>query len=604
MSFSPLCPWPSRHAIFVRRSILSTLLYILRPTCFPPAAFALVPSSPIMLVLHPTSTCDVCLEGYYGTNDPHAIVCGHIFCLRCLQSLTRQCCPLCRTSFHPLDVRKLHVDKTRLPPSTPPPNPANLVELPSHARELQDQITRVVLKGAKTFSEVHDLIDEHADLRAAHLLLYRYADAQLKAAEDKDSLAKFDSRCQELIQNLQTERELSDARCEELSNERFEKESALAREKSLQEHYDLVEKEWKEKYEACVEECRQLQQELEQLKCLDRSPSPSPKATEGRYIYFLDQSNPEPMVVDASDSFNAVKVAGKTDMFRLSPIPPTIPELPSSLTQFQPLTDDHDEHDDDSGKCARSSPYTPRNIQPIPIRSTVRREPSSCSLLSRYDTDVVSHSLPRGYDIHMASCSSSPTVSTIRDRNGDFVSSSLGRGPEGIPGLRSTGARRTPDCREQEEQRRAQLRDVLQHPTPSATNSPRRNTVSETDSVRRNIPIPPTSAPRAPSPSSSSSVSGSPPHNTAISHASTAAKAAERARVQSNFSPSVASPAYVSHITATRDNMTPPQIYAQPRPENLRRLSTDSMKGKSAPPSNLARTRTLWTVQDTPAQYV
>ena len=37
-----------------------------------------------MLVLHPNSRCDVCLEGYHGPRDPIAISCGHIFCQWCV----------------------------------------------------------------------------------------------------------------------------------------------------------------------------------------------------------------------------------------------------------------------------------------------------------------------------------------------------------------------------------------------------------------------------------------------------------------------------------------------------------------------------------------
>lgn len=39
-----------------------------------------------MLVVHPASTCDVCLDGYTADSEnvPHSITCGHVFCLRCV----------------------------------------------------------------------------------------------------------------------------------------------------------------------------------------------------------------------------------------------------------------------------------------------------------------------------------------------------------------------------------------------------------------------------------------------------------------------------------------------------------------------------------------
>ena len=43
-----------------------------------------------MLVVHPASICDVCLDPYSITtepaNSPHVIACGHIFCLTCVSA--------------------------------------------------------------------------------------------------------------------------------------------------------------------------------------------------------------------------------------------------------------------------------------------------------------------------------------------------------------------------------------------------------------------------------------------------------------------------------------------------------------------------------------
>ncbi|KAG2065626.1 hypothetical protein BDR04DRAFT_1032222, partial [Suillus decipiens] len=65
-----------------------------------------------VLVVHPASCCDVCLNSYSissePANSPHAIACGHIFCLTCLRSLSPSACPLCRKPFQPYRVRKLY----------------------------------------------------------------------------------------------------------------------------------------------------------------------------------------------------------------------------------------------------------------------------------------------------------------------------------------------------------------------------------------------------------------------------------------------------------------------------------------------------------------
>jgi hypothetical protein len=44
----------------------------------------------VMLVVHPASCCDVCLDPYSISSElassPHAIACGHIFCLTCVHT--------------------------------------------------------------------------------------------------------------------------------------------------------------------------------------------------------------------------------------------------------------------------------------------------------------------------------------------------------------------------------------------------------------------------------------------------------------------------------------------------------------------------------------
>jgi hypothetical protein len=67
-----------------------------------------------MIVLHQSSRCDVCLDGYAGTTSddtPHAIPCGHSFCKTCLLTLRPPLCPLCRKAFLPDRLKKLHVDR-------------------------------------------------------------------------------------------------------------------------------------------------------------------------------------------------------------------------------------------------------------------------------------------------------------------------------------------------------------------------------------------------------------------------------------------------------------------------------------------------------------
>ncbi|KAI0929400.1 hypothetical protein AcW1_009912 [Taiwanofungus camphoratus] len=612
-----------------------------------------------MLALHPNSTCDVCLEGYNSVNVPHAISCGHIFCLRCLQSLSRQCCPLCRTPFVLSDARKLHIDKGSRPPTPPSSLQTYSSEAHCHARHLHDCITRIVREGAPS-TEVRDVIedvrewlltqppDEHADLRSAYLLLFRYTDLQYKAVEEKHTLPELQRTCQDLKEQLRSEREDATARYEDLCRMRIdEQETAKAVEKSLREHHSKAEKDWNLRLEVCVAECRRLNNELKELKRNRYNIPPVPRSAESRQIYAAERVSltADSMAIvkdDSLDSLNGLKMqtTGKEDMFHLSPIPPTlpIPALPSST--FRPLTDDMDDRDDDDDNKSQKSgtnPYLLRTIQPIPIKSNLHRMPSNSSLLSRYDADVSWRSVPRGsLDVHMASCSSSPNISIISPStcgHGDVLSSSVRSSHEGALGLRMDDFRRTsagshsdscdPEVEEQRQRLRVQLRDLLDDPSLKT----RRHFDSGSEILKEPSAPQSTPAPRNPSPvspSTAASVSASasavlaPPlpgctqhqplqRSNTISRASTAALAAERARASAMHpATSATSQTSAPRAAATKDYelMLPPpppppsQPHSQTRPQYSRRQSIDSLKSKSATATASGLTRSLWAMQE------
>ncbi|KAF9648351.1 hypothetical protein BDM02DRAFT_3115525 [Thelephora ganbajun] len=60
-----------------------------------------------MLVLHPTSNCDICYDTYSQENPASTIPCGHIFCYRCISVCRPSICPLCRKKFSSSYVTKL-----------------------------------------------------------------------------------------------------------------------------------------------------------------------------------------------------------------------------------------------------------------------------------------------------------------------------------------------------------------------------------------------------------------------------------------------------------------------------------------------------------------
>ncbi|KAG7089300.1 hypothetical protein E1B28_010998 [Marasmius oreades] len=78
-----------------------------------------------MLISHPSSSCDVCLEPYRFESDgslgvnkrhPHVLPCGHVFCKGCLDGIIVASesdwkCPMCRHPFRLADaISKLHIE--------------------------------------------------------------------------------------------------------------------------------------------------------------------------------------------------------------------------------------------------------------------------------------------------------------------------------------------------------------------------------------------------------------------------------------------------------------------------------------------------------------
>ena len=316
------------------------------------------------------------------------------------------------------------------------------------------------------------------------------------------------------------------------------------------------------------------------------------------------------------------QLAGKDAVFHLSPVAlhHSIPELPPSLTNFAPLTDDIDDTIDDDRSRVSNGVSISSASQSIPIKSrSDYRTRSNSSLLSRPDPDAMSISVPRSMlDVHMSGSSTSPKAAPIHYnlRPVEFVSNSVGRVPENALGLRADPTLAyDPELKEQQERRErlAQLRDVLHDPYSSGMHT-RKPSLSE-DRARSMYPTAMSST-RTPSPTSQShahtperdypapykhQLLGVP---TPISVASTAAAERERARassVNSQNAPSSSastmpstpavgpSPAplltssLLSHVAATREpplhQLYPTSSQGQPRPLSTRRDSASSVSG-------------------------
>ncbi|TDL20305.1 hypothetical protein BD410DRAFT_377099 [Rickenella mellea] len=141
-----------------------------------------------MLVVHPSSTCDVCLEPYSWdaiATTPHSIACGHVFCNQCLRNLNPRNCPLCRRPFVIERIRKLHVDVSTdhhaLLQSSTDLEVRQLAESIAAVStdSADDEARQEVIQRVSTWLESHPL-DTHRVLRESVSLLQRYV--ALKAA--------------------------------------------------------------------------------------------------------------------------------------------------------------------------------------------------------------------------------------------------------------------------------------------------------------------------------------------------------------------------------------------------------------------------------------
>ncbi|KAF8552779.1 hypothetical protein OG21DRAFT_1511030 [Imleria badia] len=213
-----------------------------------------------MLVLGPNSTCDVCLEPFTttGANAPHAIACGHIFCQKCLDHLIQ--CPLCRKRFSPGNVRKLHL------------------EVDNESQRLLDDIVRIVKEGGRV-NEIRRVIDEcrayyksqpenqYTPVRVSCLLLHNLLEAQRKLVVQAEQLEATSATRDEIRDRLTSELEAVQLKYEDLERtSRDEKDTALAIEKALREHYDQMNSFWKWWMDSVNQQCRSLREELDRFR--------------------------------------------------------------------------------------------------------------------------------------------------------------------------------------------------------------------------------------------------------------------------------------------------------------------------------------------------
>ncbi|KAG0702639.1 hypothetical protein DFH29DRAFT_770166, partial [Suillus ampliporus] len=517
-----------------------------------------------MLVLNKSSTCDVCMEGYAaGGNSPHSISCGHVFCQKCLDHLLRHICPLCRTRFSPQDVRRLHIDmqsptittasieevpENPEPSSSPPPD--------DEARTLQNDIARVVKEGAK-LPELRRVIekcrayyksqsaDQQNPVKVSALLLWNLAESQRHLAEmRKDKTAEVERTCEvkialeEVRSRLTTELVDAQVKYEELQRIRQdEKDTALAVEKSLREHYDELNAYWRSQY--LVVSCEILREELIRARIAFNPLPDFQRPVEVRYFNAPEPKHPEKLIEDDPLSIKArakAKAKAKAieeEEFHLSPLAQVIGNWPSAIQSFRALVDEDEIVDLKKTSSKKESEPIPEadedqmmddatsKVIPIPRSSLSRQLPDSSisSSLSTVNPDSwsgLSRSRPCD-DIVMSSRDESPSRHPSTERaialahSGNHSPSrrldhELRAGDTYEPKLKDQVMPRqimsNDDFRDKDRDRlRAQLYDILD--SPMASSSLHIPTLhSDESSMPPPFPPPPSSSNRPPTSSS------------------------------------------------------------------------------------------------------
>ncbi|KAH0828716.1 hypothetical protein J3R83DRAFT_3124 [Lanmaoa asiatica] len=416
-----------------------------------------------MLVVGQNSTCDICLECYTsGANVPHAITCGHVFCQKCLEHLMQQKCPLCRERFSPRDVRKLHVDRDPSTGTIEPPSESVVVapQIDDESQRLLDDIARIVKEGGKVH-EIRRVIDEcrayyksqpgnqYTPVRVSCLLLHNLLEAQRKLVVQADQLREATTARDETRDRLTSELEAAHLKYEDLERtSRDEKDTALAIEKSLREHYDQMNSFWKGWMESVNQECQSLREELDRSRS---SGTMAPTRAVGLQYFYRNESKRsysgnEDLTLSQEETTKGKVIDDEYD-FHLSPLTEVAAPLISTAPSLMALADDSDQEEiakakrikspiqeepeleselEDSGIATTTAYPFPAHLQPqtnkvdpipIPSRTPPSRQSSVMAMSITADpwSSCISSSKPRD-DVVMSSRPPSPIRRQSSDR--------------------------------------------------------------------------------------------------------------------------------------------------------------------------------------------
>ncbi|KAG7095252.1 hypothetical protein E1B28_006025 [Marasmius oreades] len=165
----------------------------------------------MVLTVHASSTCDVCLEPYDWDDNvrkPHFINCGHVFCGTCLEHVQPKKCPLCRELFTASDIQRLNVDphpghiypqrsdvQINGPQSFDDPDEI-VNDLMKKLVISYDSVDDELLSSTDTWLQGREFL-ENCPVRKARAMIQNYQDLKQRKTQDKETIRNLRSAVQD-----------------------------------------------------------------------------------------------------------------------------------------------------------------------------------------------------------------------------------------------------------------------------------------------------------------------------------------------------------------------------------------------------------------------
>ncbi|RXW16616.1 hypothetical protein EST38_g9237 [Candolleomyces aberdarensis] len=315
-----------------------------------------------MLAAGPGSCCDVCIEPF-GTDGktPCSITCGHVFCMDCLDRITRSSCPICRGYFDPKAVVKLHLDLDSVQASPKGNNAKISPEDLDAAQDLHQRVSNIAEQGSSE-TQVRALISDvkkflqdkprssFKDLRTLHRMVSYLCEVKTDLRARKQAV---DGLQKEKVALLEEKAELKKKIEEHLAEQKKETQRAVKVEVELRDHCTKAHEAYTrmvDQYNYVAKEWMKLNDEVKRLRLLTTSEGVTRASPSSEYhlpALELDQ-----------DKLDGVAVRSENSII-LAPLPQYTNRPDTTMSLFMPLPEedeDEEEEDEDEESSEESDP--------------------------------------------------------------------------------------------------------------------------------------------------------------------------------------------------------------------------------------------------------